>query len=76
MMSMDGEITEVATPPNKADQFRTLSIWLPDTEDHFELTVFLTELKKAGMKEGDKIKIQIEKAFNVDEFTQQIFKNK
>jgi hypothetical protein len=31
MISLDGEITEVTTPPNKADQFRELTIWVPET---------------------------------------------
>lgn len=75
MLVMEGEITEIASPPNKADQFRIVTVWLPGTEDHIDFTVYLTEFKKSGFKEGDKIKLQIDKAFDVDEFTQQIFKD-
>jgi len=76
MLVMEAEITEIACPPNKVDQFRTLTLWLPETEDHVELTVFLTEFQKSGFKEGDKIKIQIDKAFDVDEFAQQLFRDR
>ncbi len=76
MIVMEGEITEVSCPPNKADQYRNLTIWLPETEDHIEFTVFLTQFKEAGMKEGDKIKLQIDKAFDIDEFAQNLFQGR
>ncbi len=31
MLQVDGEITEISCPPNKADQFRDVTIWLPES---------------------------------------------
>ena len=36
MILLEGEITELTTPPNKADQFRELTIWIPETGEHIE----------------------------------------
>ncbi len=74
MLVMDGEITEVTAPPNKADQFRSVTIWVPDTEDHLEFTFFLTEYQKAGLEVGDKITIKLEKKFDIDALTQDLLK--
>ena len=74
MIQVDGEITEITCPPNKADQFRDLTIWLPESEDHVELTVPLTEFQSAGFTEGDKISIKLEKKFDIDSLTQDLMK--
>ena len=52
---------EVNTPPNKADQFRELTIWIPETGEHLELTCNIHEIKNAGLEEGNKVSIKIEK---------------
>ena len=74
MISLDGEITEVTTPPNKADQFRELTIRVPETGEHIELTCFIHELQKSGLEEGSQISIKIEKKFDVDSLTRDLLK--
>jgi len=74
MITIDGEITEISTPPNKADQFRNITIWLPDTVEHIELTLALEEFKSAGFSEDDKITIKIDKKFDIDSLTQNLLK--
>ncbi len=75
MITLEGEITDVACPPNKADVYRTVTVWLPETQEHMEFTFNLQDFQKSTMKEGDKIRIQIDKAFDVDALTRDIFKN-
>lgn len=72
MITLDGEITEITCPPNKADQFREVTIWLPDTEEHLELTFFLTQFQEAGLEVGDKISIKLEKKFDIDSLTRDL----
>lgn len=74
MIKLDGEITEVSCPPNKADTYRTISIWLPRTEEYMDFTFNLEEFKNSKMKVGDQITIQIDKRFDVDSFTSELFK--
>jgi hypothetical protein len=74
MILLDGEITEINTPPNKADQFRELTIWVPETGEHVEITCFIHELQKSDLKEGNKISIKIEKKFDVDSLTRDLLK--
>lgn len=74
MIQVDGEITEVTIPPNKADQFREITIWLPESEEHVEMTVPLTEFQSAGFVEGDKISVKLEKKFDIDSLTQDLMK--
>ncbi|MBI4385017.1 MAG: hypothetical protein HY579_13420 [Nitrospinae bacterium] len=74
-MTLEGEITDVACPPNKADVYRTVTVWLPETQEHMEFTFNLQDFQKSAMKEGDKIRIQIDKTFDVDALTREIFKN-
>lgn len=74
MIQVDGEITEISCPPNKADQFREIKIWLPESEEHVEMTVPLTEFQSAGFNEGDKISIKLEKEFDLDSLTQDLMK--
>ena len=74
MIQVDGEITEVASPPNKADQFRDVTIWLPETEEHVEFKFALESFKAAGFAEGDKISIKLEKKFDIDSLTQDLMK--
>ena len=51
-MTLDGEITEITSPPNKADRFRGITIWVPATEEHTEITLPVEDFKKAGLAEG------------------------
>ena len=74
MIQVDGEITEITTPPNKADQFRDVTIWLPETEEHVEFKFFLETFQSAGFAEGDKISIKLEKKFDIDSLTQDLMK--
>ena len=74
MITLEGEITEINCPPNKADQFRSISIWLPETGEHVELTLFLTAFKESGFAEGDKITIKMDKKFDIDSLTQDLMK--
>jgi hypothetical protein len=76
MILLEGEITEVNTPPNKADQFRELVIWIPETGEHLELTCYIHEIQKESLEEGCKISIKIEKKFDVDALTRDLFKPK
>ena len=75
MIKIEGEITEISSPPNRADVLRTVSIWLNQTEEDMDFTLDLEELKKSQMKVGDKVTIQIDKRFDVDTFTNELFKN-
>jgi hypothetical protein len=72
MIVLEGEITELNTPPNKADQFRELTIWVPETGEHVEITCYVHEIQKAGFEEGSKISIKIEKEFDVDSLTRDL----
>ena len=74
MILLEGEITEVNTPPNKADQFRELTIWIPETGEHLELTCNIHEIKNAGLEEGNKVSIKIEKKFDIDSLTRDLLK--
>ncbi len=72
MIQIDGEITEVSIPPNKADQYREVTIWLPESEEHIEMTFPLTEFQSAGFATGDKISIKVEKKFDIDSLTRDL----
>ena len=74
MILLDGEITEINTPPNKADQFRELTIWIPETGEHVEITCFNHELQKSDLEEGNQISIKIEKKFDVESLTRDLLK--
>ena len=74
MILLEGEITEINTPPNKADQFRELTIWVPETGEHVEITCYVHEIQKAGFEEGSKISIKIEKKFDVDSLARDLLK--
>ncbi|KMP10371.1 hypothetical protein UR09_06465 [Candidatus Nitromaritima sp. SCGC AAA799-A02] len=75
-MTLDGEITEVTSPPNKADRFRAVTIWIPETEEHVEMTFDMEELKKTGFTEGDQITIKVDKKFDIDAMARDLFKGK
>ena len=64
-MTLDGEITEITSPPNKADRFRGITIWVPATEEHTEITLPVEDFKKAGLAEGDQIAIKLEKNIGI-----------
>ncbi len=74
MIVLEGEITELNTPPNKADQFRELTIWVPETGEHVEITCYVHEIQKAGFEEGSQISIKIVKKFVVDSLTRDLLK--
>ena len=74
MILLEGEITEISTPPNKADQFRELTIWIPETGEHLEMSCNIHDFQKAELEEGNKISIKIEKKFDVDALTRDFFK--
>ncbi len=75
-MTLDGEITEVTSPPNKADRLRCVTIWVPETEEHIEMTFLMEDFQKAGLDEGDKITIKVDKKFDIDAMAQGLFKGK
>ena len=75
-MTLDGEITEIASPPNKADRFKSVTIWVQTTEEHAEITFPVEDLKKMDLSEGDKITITVEKKFDIDAMAQDLFKGK
>ena len=74
MIVLDGEITELTAPPNKADQFRELTIWVPETGEHIEITCYVHEVQKAGFEEGSQISIKIEKKLDIDSLTRDLLK--
>lgn len=74
MIVLDGEITGLAIPPNKADQFRELTVWVPETGEHIEMTCCVHEVQKEGFEEGSQISIKIEKKFDVDSLTRDLLK--
>jgi hypothetical protein len=51
-----------------------LTIWVPETGEHIELTCFIHELQKSGLEEGSQISIKIEKKFDVDSLTRDLLK--
>ena len=75
-MTLDGEITEVTSPTNKADRFRCVTIWVPQIEEHVEMTFPMADFQKADLKEGDKITIRVDKKFDIDAMAQDLFKGK
>ena len=75
-MTLDGEITEVTSPPNKADRLRCVTIWVPETKEHIEMTFLMEDFQKAGLDEGDKITIKVDKKFDIDAMAQDLFKGK
>ncbi len=75
-MTLDGEITEVTSPPNKADRLRCVTIWDTETEEHIEMTFLMEDFQKAGLEEGDKITIKVDKKFDIDAMAQDLFKGK
>ena len=75
-MTLDGEITEVTTPPNKADRFKCVTIWVPQIEEHLEMTFPMEGFQKEGLCEGDLITIKIDKKFDIDAMAQDLFKGK
>lgn len=75
-MTLDGEITEVTCPPNKADRYKCVTIWVPQTEEHVELTFPIEIFQKGSLDEGDQITIKIDKKFDIDAMAQDLFKGK
>lgn len=74
MIVLEGEVTQTIAPPNQAEFFRTVTIWVEQTEDEIELTFPLEEFKKYGFQEGDKLSIKIDKQFDIDKMAQDLFK--
>ena len=73
-MTLDGEITEVTSPPNKTDRHRCVTVWVPVTEEHVEMTFLVEDFQRASLGEGDKITIKVEKKFDIDAMAQDLFK--
>ena len=69
---LEGEITELACPPNKADLWRSITIWLPEANEHVEFTFSLDDCKKSGLQEGDKLTIKIDKKLDIDTLAQDL----
>ena len=76
VMTLDGEITEVTYPPNKSDRVRCVTFWIPETEEHVDMTFLMEDFKKAGFVEGDQITIKVDKKFDIDAMAQDLFKGK
>ena len=74
MIKLEGEITETTTPPNKANVWKTVSIWFGDTQETIDFTFQLDQFRNSQLKVGDKVTIQIDKRFDVDSFTENLFK--
>ncbi len=74
MIALEGEVTQTSAPPNQAEFFRTVTIWVQQTEDEIEFTFPLAEFKKYNFQEGDKLSIKIDKQFDIDKMAQDLFK--
>ncbi len=74
MITLEGEVTQTSAPPNQAEQYRTVTIWVEQTEDEIEFTFPLDEFRKYGFQEGDKLSIKIDKQFDIDKMAQDLFK--
>ena len=72
MITLEGEITEMACPPNKADTCRSVTIWLPESKEHVELTISLDDIKKSGLIEGDLLTIKLDKKIDIDTLTKDL----
>ena len=75
-MTLDGEITEITSPPNKADRLSCITVWVPATEEHTEITFSVEDFQKTDLSEGDQITIKVEKKFDIDAMAQDLFKGK
>ena len=75
-MTLDGEITEITSPPNKTDRLRCITVWVPATEEHTEITFSVEDFQKTDLSEGDQITIKVEKKFDIDAMAQDLFKGK
>ena len=75
-MTLDGEITEVTSPPNKADRVKCVTIWVPQIEEHVEMTFPMEDFKKESLGEGEQITIRVDKKFDIDAMAQDLFKGK
>ena len=75
-MTLDGEITEVTSPPNKADRFKCVTIRDPQIEEQVEKTFPIEDFQKASLSEGDQITIRVDKKFDIDAMAQDLFKGK
>jgi hypothetical protein len=64
----------MTSPPNKVDNWRSLTIWLPEANEHIEMTISLEEIKKEGLKEGDMVTIKIDKKLDIDSLAQDLLK--
>ena len=74
MINMDGEVTEINNPPNRSADFREVTIWVDDTEEHIEMTINLAALKNSGIEVGSKISIKLDRKFDIDSLTQDLMK--
>ena len=72
MMNLEGEITDITVPPNKAEIERLLSIWVVETENEIELTLDLEVVQKYQFQVGDKLSIQIDKKPDFDKMARHL----
>lgn len=74
MIQLEGEITQTAIPPNKAEVERAVTIWIQQIESEIEMTFSLETFKKYQFAVGDKLSIQIDKKMDIDAMARDFFK--
>ncbi len=74
MIQLEGEITQTAVPPNKAEIEREVTIWIQQIESEIEMTFSLETFQKYQFEVGDKLSIQIDKKMDIDAMARDFFK--
>lgn len=74
MIQLEGEITQTAIPPNKAEVERAVTIWIQQIESEIEMTFSLETFQKYQFAVGDKLSIQIDKKMDIDAMARDFFK--
>ncbi len=73
MIQLEGEITQTAVPPNKAEIEREVTIWIQQIESEIEMTFSLETFQKYQFEVGDKLSIQIDKKMDIDAMARDFF---
>ncbi len=73
MIQLEGEITQTAVPPNKAEIEREITIWIQQIESEIEMTFSLETFQKYQFEVGDKLSIQIDKKMDIDAMARDFF---
>jgi len=73
MIQLEGEITQTAVPPNKAEIEREITIWIQQIESEIEMTFSLETFQKYQFEVGDKLSIQIDKKLDIDAMARDFF---